>query len=103
MFAKQSSPIINSPDGSNVGARYMNKTALCTRRSAADGVRFVATTRGQEVHLIRGSEWQTGARLCPTGVPTALHQGFEPDRRNGDEDEAGARLSTKSAIQRYDR
>lgn len=62
-------------------------------------VRLVATTRGQEVHLIRGSEWQTGVRLCPTGVRTALHQGFEPDRRSckGGEDEAGARLSTKSA------
>lgn len=88
MFTKQSSPIINpwTSDGSNVGARYMNK-----RRCVRDGqpstvymiarVRLVATTRGQEVHLIRGSEWQTGVRLCPTGVRTVLHQGFEPDRR----------------------
>jgi len=88
MFTKQSSPIINprTSDGSNVDARYMNK-----RRCVRDGqpstaymiarVQLVATTRGQEVHLIRGSEWQIGVRLCPTGVRTALHQGFEPDRR----------------------
>lgn len=90
MFAKQSSPIINprTSDGSNVGARYSMNKRGCVRDGRSStvymivrGVRLVATTRGQEVHLIRGSEWQTGVRLCPTGVRTALHQGFEPDRR----------------------
>ena len=34
------------------------------------GDRIVATARGQEVQLIRGSEWQTGVRLCPPGGHT---------------------------------
>ena len=43
------------------------------------GGRIVATARGQEVQLIRGSEWQTGVRLCPSGVRSAAHQGFEDE------------------------
>jgi len=77
MFAKQSSPIINPRRGdgrSNVGARYMNKRRGV--RSTMYRMVTRATTRGQEVQLIRGSEWQTGARLCPTGVPYCITPGI---------------------------
>lgn len=40
-----------------------------------------AAAREQEVQLIRGSEWQTGVRLCLSGVHRALHQGFRANRR----------------------
>lgn len=58
--------------------------------------------RGQEVHLIRGSEWQTGARLCPTGVPYCVTPGIRAGSPscNGGEDKEAARLSTRPAPSR---
>lgn len=93
MFAEQSSPIINPWKLrwiERVGIRYMNKLVcdaeppVSIRRRCG---RIVATARGQEVQLIRGSEWQTGVRLYPSGVPSAVHQGFEDESRDFDEDE----------------
>lgn len=86
--AQSLAPPDERQNGSNVGAYvYTNRHRRGTRRprTADDrrrAVYTIATTRGQEVDLIRGSEWQTGARLCPNGgTAAALHQGFEPDRR----------------------
>ena len=72
-----------------MATRYMNKLVRDSRPPPPRhrrgfyivdvGGRIVATARGQEVQLIRGSEWQTGVRLCPPGLPSPVHQGFEDE------------------------